>query len=301
MSIPAEASSRIDQALERFLSECARCRQQPGPEEVHDLRVSIRRFAQRLRLFELWVPKKQARKVRERTHGVLELAGAVRDCDIALELTDHLNIELPDESKQTVAGNREGAAANLLGAIESVIGSDFAARCRGRLQLADTGPEDSRAMANLAADRLPRMADDFIEAGGKLSDHPKSKRALHRFRISAKHFRYSLEPFGDCYGPALEKRIVPVRKIQTVLGDLNDCVATRRMLKELGLDKATLEPLREEEKKRLHEFQESWPKLFGDGASQNWRRFLEDAAAKPATPRRSPKRAGAKVIRKAAG
>jgi CHAD domain-containing protein len=300
MSIPAEAAAAIERSLERFAAECARCLNQPGPDEVHDLRVSIRRLGQRLRVFGDWVPKKAARKIRRRIREVLGMAGEVRDCDIAAELGDHLPLQLPDGFMETIASRRREAATRLSVELKRLVESDFAGRCRARLQLEITEPRNRDALADLARGRLPEMSAEFIVAGTDLARHPKSKRALHSFRISAKHFRYSLEPFTDCYGPALERRIAAVRKVQTVLGHLNDCVATRRMLKRLGVGRKALTPLRHEEKKRLAEFRELWPKLFGDNAEKSWRRFLASAAAHPARARGAPNRT-AKGVKAAAG
>jgi CHAD domain-containing protein len=299
MSIPGDVAAAIEGSLERFAAECARCLNQPGPEEVHDLRVSIRRLGQRLRVFGAWVPRKAARKVRERIREVLGMAGEVRDRDIAAELGDHLQLQLPDGLVETIASQRREAAARLSVELKRLVESDFAGRCRSRLQLEVKEPRNPEALVELARGKLPEMSAEFIAAGADLAQHPKSRRALHAFRISAKHFRYSLEPFTDYYGPALERRIGTVRKVQTVLGHLNDCVATRRMLKQLGVGRKALAPLRQEEKKRLEEFRELWPRLFGNNAEISWRRFLESAAAHPARARRAPKATAKRVTAEA--
>src|SRR5688572_5291063 len=53
---------------------------------------------------------------------------------------------------------------------------------------------------------------------------------MHTFRLQTKRFRYTLEVFSDAYGPALESRIASLRKLQTLLGDINDCVVTSSLL-----------------------------------------------------------------------
>ena len=51
------------------------------PDAIHDLRVSLRRLTQCFRVFHA-----PAKKLRRRLHKIMERCGAVRNCDIALEL-----------------------------------------------------------------------------------------------------------------------------------------------------------------------------------------------------------------------
>ena len=55
------------------------------PESVHKMRVSIRRFQQALRVFNQYVKKKGATKVRKELRKVMRPAGELRNRDIALE------------------------------------------------------------------------------------------------------------------------------------------------------------------------------------------------------------------------
>ena len=57
-----------------------------SPEAVHDLRVAIRRFTQALDISKPFLPSRAVKKIRRRIKAIMTLAGAVRDCDIALKL-----------------------------------------------------------------------------------------------------------------------------------------------------------------------------------------------------------------------
>lgn len=57
----------------------------PGPEEIHDLRVSIRRFSQGLRIFADFFPKWEIKKIRRRLKRMLKLTSEIRNRDIGLE------------------------------------------------------------------------------------------------------------------------------------------------------------------------------------------------------------------------
>jgi CHAD domain-containing protein len=53
---------------------------------------------------------------------------------------------------------------------------------------------------------------------------------LHVIRLASKRLRYSLELFRPCYGPGLKLRLAALQRLQQVLGEVNDCAATERLL-----------------------------------------------------------------------
>lgn len=271
MPIPAEAASRLAEALTHLESEARRCVKDSRPDPVHDVRVAIRRLDQMIEIFAEWLPGKPRRKIRARLDKILDATGDVRDADIALEQIKKLELKPDEETKAAVVRMREEASAVLLAKLNRTLEKNPPGNWQASLELETTG---DGSLAQFAAAHLPDLAGEFIEAGTSLADHPKSRKRLHSFRLASKRFRYSLEPFAEFYGPELEQRIDAVRKIQTALGDLQDCVATRRMLRELGMPKSDLEPLKDQEKKRLKKFRNLWPKLFAEGAGAEWQQFL---------------------------
>ena len=58
----------------------------PNEEAVHKMRVSIRRLQQALRLFEQFLRTKGVKSVRRQLKHIMEPAGELRNCDIALTL-----------------------------------------------------------------------------------------------------------------------------------------------------------------------------------------------------------------------
>ena len=80
--------------LERVLAEMEQISRSAGEDEVHDLRVAIRRFAQAVRIFEPLLPKRSKRIV-QRVRGLLTAAGSVRDLDVGIERLRKLGV--PDE------------------------------------------------------------------------------------------------------------------------------------------------------------------------------------------------------------
>jgi len=62
-----------------------RAARQPGPDEIHDLRVSIRRFSQGLQLFADFFPKWEVKKVHRMLKRMMRITSSIRDRDITLE------------------------------------------------------------------------------------------------------------------------------------------------------------------------------------------------------------------------
>ncbi len=88
-----------------------------------------------------------------------------------------------------------------------------------------------RQTARLTASRLlPRLAEEFFEAGDELVTGAAAADRVHPFRVLTKRFRYALEYFQACYGAAMGSRLKTIKELQQVLGELTDCSSTRALL-----------------------------------------------------------------------
>ncbi len=139
--------------------------------------------------------------------------------------------------------------------------------------------EAASASANSRA-RLPAMAQSYFEQGRKLLDPSSAPAAMHRFRLETKAFRYTLEFFRPCFGPALDRHLSGLCEIQDCLGALNDCAATRDLIAE-KLPKH--DPGRERieaflagrGKREAAKFRRYWRTTFDrPGQEQRWLRYL---------------------------
>jgi CHAD domain-containing protein len=79
------ALDQMNHLLTRLAFQIHRAAKVPGPEEIHDVRVSIRRFSQGLLLFEDLFPPWEVKKIRRRLKRMLKLTSEIRDRDITLE------------------------------------------------------------------------------------------------------------------------------------------------------------------------------------------------------------------------
>src|SRR5262249_53216014 len=118
---------------------------------------------------------------------------------------------------------------------------------------------------------LPLMAKEFFERGNEAVHTVASSRELHQFRIICKMFRYTLELFTSIYGPALNARMAVIKRVQGLLGDINDCDTVRRMLSSYKGDGGVGLWLKKRQRRRVEAFRDYWSQTLASGAEmQSW-------------------------------
>ena len=135
---------------------------------------------------------------------------------------------------------------------------------------------------------LPRLAREFFAQGRAATEPSASPAELHAFRLSAKRLRYTLELFLPLYGPRLAERVDQVRKIQSLLGDRQDCVVLGERLKKKDGPPAslyaTIEKLSVDGRAIEEKFRRHWHSTFdAAGEEAAWIRYL---SRRPPNPRR---------------
>ena len=79
------AIDQVNHLLTRLAFQVHRAAKQPGPDEIHDVRVGIRRFSQGLAVFRDFFPPWEVKKVKKRLKRMMKLTSQIRDRDITLE------------------------------------------------------------------------------------------------------------------------------------------------------------------------------------------------------------------------
>ncbi len=79
------ALDQVNHLLTRLAFQVHRAAKQPGPDEIHDLRVGIRRFSQGLEVFRDFFPPWEVKKVTKRLKRMMKLTSQIRDRDITLD------------------------------------------------------------------------------------------------------------------------------------------------------------------------------------------------------------------------
>jgi CHAD domain-containing protein len=135
---------------------------------------------------------------------------------------------------------------------------------------------NARAGAAANARReLPRLvAEHFATVRELLVEDPAPSK-LHQARLACKRLRYTLELFRPCYGAALERRLDALKKLQQVLGEVNDTVAAgnllRKALKPNSAEGTRVQRFLEARRiEKAEEFRAQWTKEFDAPGREEW-------------------------------
>jgi CHAD domain-containing protein len=135
--------------------------------------------------------------------------------------------------------------------------------------------------------KMPKLAREFFAEGRTALADGTSWDLMHQFRLRAKRFRYTLEMFRPAYGRGLETRIDAVRKIQTLLGDINDCIVTTELLGNSAAVQKAQARLKRTADSKLEKLREFWAGSFdAEGQEQRWMNYLTRYVCLPARPPR---------------
>jgi CHAD domain-containing protein len=126
---------------------------------------------------------------------------------------------------------------------------------------------------------LPKVAAAYFHEARKLLEEVGNPAGLHRLRLISKRFRYTLELFRTCYPPALAERIDALKRVQDLLGDINDAVVTGNLIADMPRSVRMREHLEYVAHGKADEFRAEWRERFDAPGSESWWiDFLSSAA-----------------------
>lgn len=102
-------------------------------DAIHDVRVAMRRLSRCLRVFAPFYPDGSWKKIRRRIATLMSAAGAVRDCDIAIELVGRAGVPKSNQMVAQLIAQRGRTAHALLLEIRRWKRHDFPLRWRSGL------------------------------------------------------------------------------------------------------------------------------------------------------------------------
>jgi len=116
MASPARfAQVALRERFAKLLAQIDRCSAKPGADEVHDLRVSIRRFSQALRIFTPMLAAKPVKAMRKALRPVMDAAACVRDLDVGVERLIEEGLEEHDPVVEEMRAERRRGELALCG------------------------------------------------------------------------------------------------------------------------------------------------------------------------------------------
>jgi CHAD domain-containing protein len=268
------ASSTLARLLERLAYQVGVTLHSPGANNVHDLRVAIRRFEQALLAFRKGLPDREVKRIRRKLKLLKSRAGDIRDCDVAQKILAKCEETGAAAVRERLAEERKADLPSLSAALRRWGARRTSAKWRAALlpiHAHDTFQHN-----------LSKLARKFLAHGDKAAQEKNPAEILHAFRIEGKKFRYTLELFAPVYGPAVQEWLEKLKPMQTALGDVHDAEMAREIAGRFDASSKVESWLKARERKKTREFRDLWEKTFGSAPDK--RRMVAGLRHTPRKP-----------------
>lgn len=154
--------------------------------------------------------------------------------------------------------------------------------------------DESTGAAPNARDQLPPLISAYFTQGRELLAKNPAPAELHALRLITKRLRYTLELFRSCYGPGFRERLESLRRVQQLLGEINDCATASGVLarSKPSPQRARIDRLLQERAlTQADAFRREWHEVFdAPGQETWWTGYLARHARPPG--RKPPRRTG---------
>jgi CHAD domain-containing protein len=217
------------------------------PDSVHQMRLASRRLRSTLRSFRAILRAEDTKHVQGELRWLGRVLGEARDDEVLAERLDSHLRQLPrDLVMGPVAARlrlhfapRETADTQ---AVAEALDSERYLALLNELDRLLSGPPLTTAAARPAGDELPaavartyKRTRKRMRRALRLPPGADRETALHSARKAAKRARYAAEVLRPVSGKPAKRFTKKMKKIQSVLGDHQDSVVTRGVLRELGV------------------------------------------------------------------
>jgi CHAD domain-containing protein len=212
------------------------------PEELHQLRVTVRRIDATLALFKHQLPA-SVMGARKTAKGVLRALGAARDLDVQLGELSRYCADLPEAEGAAAEPLRQRLEAEASRAHARVVRLLDAAPTRRWLEdlslATDAGALASAPATHSALAVMPqRVQQRFRKLRKTVRKLPAnaSMEEFHVVRRRAKQLRYAIESGGRMFGKPAEELLKALRRMQERLGAHQDAYMAKHRLAKLAED-----------------------------------------------------------------
>jgi CHAD domain-containing protein len=240
------------------------------PENLHQMRVGMRRLRSAMTGFGLGLnlPKKAAEKI---VGKIAKILGELRDLDVLLDtLQNKYQPDLPPKEQKElkkVVTKLEKKRLKIFQKVKSLLEGKLYSSLKKSLKKWLKNPkyqpvaviDINQILPDLL---LPQISNFLLHPGWlvgveiqdrefQLRNNFSSEKvnelldaqgeSLHSLRKEAKRTRYQMELFTEFYGDDYQNYLHDIKKIQSVLGDIQDSVVLRDVLQDILAQELVLE------------------------------------------------------------
>ena len=202
------------------------------PEDLHKLRVAIRRSRAALREARSLLGEERGRELRDELKWLGGELGPARDLDVLIARlrSEVADLDGPDavpagKIVTQLEEQRAGAQAELLAALDS------ARYARLLAMLEETVSAPPVATSDMSLERVAQREFKRLERRIKALGAAPSNDALHRTRIQAKRLRYATELSAQLLGKDAGRVVAAAKAFQNVVGAHQDAVVAEERIR----------------------------------------------------------------------
>ena len=281
--------SRVGEVVVAYLREQAEAIvwgdpavRQDVPDAVHAMRVATRRMRSALQAYGRVIDRAATRELSGELKWLAGVLGGARDLEVLHSRFTRAVAELPAESvvgpvqarlTRYFAGREADARSALIAALDS----DRYLALLGAIDGLLADPPLTRLARGKARRELPalvgrahRRVAEHVEAAEGMASGDERDAQWHEARKAAKRLRYAAEAAAPALGEPADRLVKRVKRVQELLGDHQDAVVARPVLREIGMV-AHLEGENGFTYGLLHQLQTDIGRLSEGEITQAWR------------------------------
>ncbi len=248
-SLPEAARKVLRFHFARMQNREAGARDGDDAEDLHDMRVAVRRMRAAWRVFDDAFKSSRTKRLRRRLESLSDKLGTVRDLDVLTQGLEAYRLGLDPEQQPGLdpllslwARQRSSARKQL---IEELDSGGYSAFVHEMEEFLAAG---SNAAASVPTPTIPHRVRDT--APSQIWGAYETVRAyelvlpwadietIHELRIATKWLRYTLEFFGETLGPDGPRLLGRVTALQDFLGYLHDADVAAKLARDVLVARA---------------------------------------------------------------
>lgn len=262
---PVHPDDTIDLASKKIIStlfEEMLCREEGTKkgediEDLHRMRVSIRRLRAYLRAIKPLFGKNAINPILNELKRIAQLLGEVRDIDTFVEFLKESESTLPESMYPAIEllidtrlKERQAGLQKIRNEFDSPVYRNWKQSFFKQIMGATFQCHHPPIVREIAPQFILTAYDVVLGFRGRVEEAPAT--LLHELRIKNKRFRYLCELFQSCYDDRIEPVIKDCKKLQDILGDIQD--KNRDILLIESNFEALTENVNKQANNPLHEF-----------------------------------------------